>query len=177
MSEGGRRKLRLLALALLGVALGLGLNSLFGGDPLEGEPAPAFSLALAKGAGAEQEDRVRMADLRGKVVVLDFWASWCGPCRHSVPLLNRTQTNFGEKVLVYGINSEPLGVGALNFLALTWGFRYAILRDPELTAQLAYGVQVFPTVVVIDRGGVVRKVYHGEPTQAALFDEISKLIQ
>jgi cytochrome c biogenesis protein CcmG, thiol:disulfide interchange protein DsbE len=174
----GRRRvwLGLVAALLLGAALAALLGPLVGGDPLEGRPAPEFSLALARGVGAEQGDRVRLADLRGKVVVLDFWASWCGPCKHSVPLLNRVSARFAKQVVVYGINSESIAPSWLTLVAGSWGFRYAILSDPELQTQVAYGVEALPTVVVIDREGIVRKIYHGEPTEAALTNKITSLI-
>jgi thiol-disulfide isomerase/thioredoxin len=167
----------LVAALLLGALLAALAGSLVGGDPLEGRPAPAFNLALARGAGAGQGDRVRIADLRGKVVVLDFWASWCGPCKHSVPLLNRVSTRFAKQVVVYGINSEAISPSWLALVADSWGFRYPILRDAELETQVAYGVQALPTVVVIDQLGFVRKVYHGEPTEAALTNKITSIIE
>ena len=177
MSETRRRWLVLVAALLLGAVLASLFGSLAGGDPLEGRPAPEFSLELARGEGAEQGDRVRLADLRGKVVVLDFWASWCAPCKHSVPLLNRVSARFAKQVVVYGINSEAIAPAWLGMVANSWGFRYPILRDPELQTQVVYGVQALPTVVVIDREGFVRKVYHGEPTEAALTNKIESIIQ
>jgi thiol-disulfide isomerase/thioredoxin len=176
-SDPRRRWVGLAAALLLGALLAARLGPLLSGDRLEGRPAPAFSLSLARGTGAEQGDRVRLGDLRGKVVVLDFWASWCGPCKHSVPLLNRISARFAKQVVVYGINSESISPAWLTLVAGSWGFRYAILSDPELQTQVAYGVEALPTVVVIDREGIVRKVYHGEPTEAALTKKITSIIE
>lgn len=161
-------------LALGALVLGL-LGSRLRGHPLEGQSAPDFTLPVVDAAGAGE--RVRLSDQRGKVVVLDFWASWCGPCRHSVPLLNGAAKRFGDKLAVYGVNSEQIGLGSLAFVAAHWGIEYPVLIDPALQAQMAYAVQAFPTVVVIDRQGTVRKVYRGEPTQAALHGEITKYLQ
>lgn len=166
------RGVALVALAALALS---SFGSLLRGHPLEGESAPDFSLALVDAAGGGE--RVRLSDQRGKVVVLDFWASWCGPCRHSVPLLNGTAKRFGDKVAIYGVNSEQTGLGSLAFVALHWGMEYPVLTDPTVAAQMAYSVQAFPTVVVIDREGIVRKVYRGEPTEAALHREILRYIQ
>jgi thiol-disulfide isomerase/thioredoxin len=173
MNRSALRLVGLLALAAIGL---VALSNLRRGHPLEGELAPDFSLPVldANGSGAE---RVRLSDQHGKVVVLDFWASWCGPCRHSVPLLNGARARFGDKLAVYGINSEEAGPGQLAFVALHWGIEYPVLRDTDLSIQLAYEVQAFPTVVVIDRGGRVRKVYRGEPTESALHREISQHLQ
>ena len=170
-----RGVLRTLALVALGVLVFATLGSRLRGHPLEGQIAPDFSLPVVDAAGAG--DRVRLSDQRGKVVVLDFWASWCGPCRHSVPLLNGAAKRFGDKLAVYGVNSEQIGLGSLAFTALHWGMEYPVLSDPALDAQMAYAVQAFPTVVVIDRQGIVRKVYRGEPTETALHAEISNYLR
>lgn len=167
---------RVVALLALGALLLVGLGSLARGHPLEGKDAPDFSLALVD-ASQRVEERVRLSDQRGKVIVLDFWASWCGPCRHSVPLLNATRTRFGEKIAIYGINSEEAGPGQLAFVAMHWGIQYPVLRDPDVSTQLAYQVQAFPTMVIIDREGKVRKVYRGEPNEAALHREISSYLE
>jgi cytochrome c biogenesis protein CcmG, thiol:disulfide interchange protein DsbE len=145
----------------------------FRSDPLEGKPAPNFTLPVA---GAQGE-RIRLSDQRGKVLVLDFWASWCTPCRHSVPLLNRIAKRYAQDVQVLGINSESLGDGMLSSVRLNWGIQYPVLHDSAVEAQLAYNVQAFPTVMVINREGVVQKVYKGEPTEAALEAQIKRALQ
>jgi thiol-disulfide isomerase/thioredoxin len=174
-----RAALRTVSLVALGVAALVGLSSFARGHPLEGKDAPDFSLPLVDASARAQdpEERVRLSDQRGKVVVLDFWASWCGPCRHSVPLLNRARARFGDRVALYGVNSEEAGPGQLAFVALHWGIQYPVLRDPDLSAQLSYQVQAFPTVVVIDREGKVRKVYRGEPTEAGLHRQIESYLK
>ncbi|HEX6240706.1 MAG TPA: TlpA disulfide reductase family protein [Polyangiales bacterium] len=171
-----RAALRTLALVALGVAVLVGLGSLARGHPLEGQAAPDFSLPLVD-ANARGDERVRLSDQRGKVVVLDFWASWCAPCRHSVPLLNGIRARFGERVALYGINSEEAGPGQLAFVALHWGMKYPVLSDPDLRVQLAYQVQAFPTMVVVDPEGKVRKVFRGEPTEAALARQITSHLE
>lgn len=162
----------LAALVLVVFALSLVLP-LLRGHRLEGGLAPDFSLPL----GDEDNERVRLADQRGKVVLLDFWASWCGACKHSVPLLNRIAQRYPGQVAVYGINSDAMGPGQLSIVAQIWGIAYPVLRDPALQAQMAYGVQAFPTVVLIARDGKVAKVYQGEPTEAAIDGRIKNLLR
>lgn len=163
------RALGALVLVVSGVAIA---RRAMRGDPLEGERAPAFTLPIA----GKEGERIRLEDQRGKVVVLDFWASWCVPCKHSVPLLNRIAKHYEKDVRVFGINSESLGPGLTAFIGSNWGIEYPILHDAAVEAQLAYGVMAFPTIMVIDRDGVVRKVYKGEPTEAGLQGQITRLI-
>jgi thiol-disulfide isomerase/thioredoxin len=168
-----RRVLTVLSgLALVGVGASVIVPRL-GRHPLEGEPAPDFTLPML---GHGDHERVRLSDQRGRVVVLDFWASWCEPCRHGVPLFNRAAEKFGDKVLVFGVNSEQHDDNVIRVFATEWGFKYSTLRDQALEAQVAYQVQVFPTAIIIDPEGIVRRVYPGEPTEAALFTQISKYI-
>lgn len=141
--------------------------------PLIGQPAPDFALALVAGQGSERGDRVRLSDLKGRPVLLDFWASWCGPCRLSVPLLNRVAREFaGSGLHVYGINSEGLSPVRVEGVASRWGFTYPVLHDPTAQAELAYGISAVPTLVLIDRAGVVRQLYAGAPSAERLLKEI-----
>lgn len=144
--------------------------------PLVGQPAPDFTLPIARGDGAEKGDRVRLSDLRGQFVVLDFWASWCPPCRESVPILNQAARELeGSGVRVLGINAEGLGAARTAAVAARWGFAYPVLYDEAAAAQLAYGITALPSVFLIDREGVVRRSYAGSPTVAELVRAIRAL--
>jgi thiol-disulfide isomerase/thioredoxin len=170
-----RRQILVGATGLAAVAVGAAvLPRLLRNHPLEGELAPDFTLPML---GHDGSERVKLSDQRGKVVVLDFWASWCDPCRHGVPLFNSAAAKFGDKLIMLGINSEQHDDRVIGLIMERWGFKYGTLRDQALEAQLAYQVQVFPTVVLIDPDGIVRRVYPGEPTEAALFNQIERNIQ
>jgi cytochrome c biogenesis protein CcmG, thiol:disulfide interchange protein DsbE len=144
--------------------------------PLVGEPAPEFALPLVFGEGAEQGDRLRVADLRGTFVVLDFWASWCGPCRQSVPILNRVARELASQgVRVYGINAEPHGPNRAALVAHHWGVAYPVLYDGTASTQLAYSVKALPTLYLIDRKGIVRRSYAGSPSAEQLIAKIREL--
>jgi cytochrome c biogenesis protein CcmG/thiol:disulfide interchange protein DsbE len=146
---------------------------------LIGEPAPAFTLPVAHQPGAAPEGaRIRLEDLRGQVVVLDFWASWCGPCRASIPHMNEIAERYRERgVSVVGVNSEPMPPERLALVARAWRFAYPVVSDATMEAELAYRVDAYPTLVLVDRGGVVREVYYGAPGKAELAARIKSLLQ
>ncbi len=172
-----RAWLSAVAVVLLGGwAFGL-FGSFFGGSPLEGELAPDFTLPIVMGEHPDGE-RLRLSDLQGSVVVLDFWASWCGPCRRSVPMLTRVQKKYPiEKVRFIGINSESLDPRLFPLLERNWGFGYTTVHDVASEAQVAYGVNAFPTIMVVDPTGRVRTVYAGTPSEALLVSKIDSLLE
>ena len=121
-----------------------------------GERAPAFEgAALADGAPIPREA------LRGKVVYLDFWASWCGPCRLSLPWMDRLGREFGERGLaVLAVNVDERRDDALAFLR-RFPASVTVAADPRGAIATLYDVQDMPTSYVIDRRGVVRAVHRG----------------
>jgi peroxiredoxin len=120
---------------------------------LIGKKAADFSLKSLDGAPVE------LAALRGKVVVLDFWATWCPPCRHELPVVDKLREEFGEDVRFLGINGEDNGT-VKGFLRKN-GYGLTMLMDPKRVVNRAYGVYAIPTIVVIDRDGVVRQHFIG----------------
>jgi cytochrome c biogenesis protein CcmG, thiol:disulfide interchange protein DsbE len=169
------RTSRLASVVVAGGLAGLLLLRFSGHDgSLVGEPAPDFSLPVASVSG--EAERVRLSDQRGKPVVIDFWASWCTPCRHSIPILNRVASELGpEGVHVFGVNAEGFASERVAAIAQSWGFEYPVLHDQMAATQLAYEVTALPTVLLVDGEGVIRQRYAGAPSVEELIREVRKL--
>jgi thiol-disulfide isomerase/thioredoxin len=112
--------------------------------------------------------------LRGKVVLLDFWATWCGPCRILAPKLSALQARYGAQGLqVVGVTTES-SEGAALFAQRT-SMRYPIAVDPRAETTRAYAVSALPTLFVIDKRGVVRDVAVGyDPSRDAQIEALLK---
>ena len=121
-----------------------------------GQEAPAVRLpALSSG-----ED-VSLDSLRGKVVYLDFWASWCGPCRVSFPILEALASELGPSGFeVLAINVDEVEADAQEFLSEV-PVSYLVVRDAKGVSPQAYGILGMPTGYLIDREGVVREIHQG----------------
>jgi len=114
------------------------------------QPAPAFSLASRAGA------QVSLADLRGQVVMINFWASWCGPCRQEFPALDQIYAKYKPMgFTLVAINVESEKADAERFLGAT-PVSFPILFDPDNKVSGSYGVNAMPTTVLVDRQGRVR---------------------
>ena len=157
------------------IAALLALSALFGlvvmprlapeGGDFVRKPAPDFSLPLV--ANGAKGDRVRLSELKGNVVVLDFWATWCGPCRVQAPILDRIARRYPKKVTVLGVNVGE-SVAVARSYALAKGLSYPILSDPRGEAQCLYRADPLPTVVVIDPKGNVVQLSKGLVQQSRL---------
>ncbi len=117
-----------------------------------------------------------MADLRGRVVVLDFWATWCGPCRLVAPRLSSLQARFGAQGLsVVGITGDEAEVAAA--FALRTDMKYPTVVDAQGDTSRAYGISSLPTLFVIDKRGVVRDVAIGfDPGRDAAVEQLVKTL-
>lgn len=140
-------------------------------------PAPALDLPLATGPGAADGDRVSLEGLRGRVVLLDFWASWCGPCRQSIPALNRVHDRYGDRIEMLGVNIEGgLPRSRVQSAHARFGAEFPSVQDVRGEAQSMYRVQSIPTLVLIDRAGTVRWVETGVPNADALMERVGDLV-
>ncbi|HEX6274579.1 MAG TPA: TlpA disulfide reductase family protein [Polyangiaceae bacterium] len=146
----------LTVLLVLGAAALVGLLALprFGKDALIGSEPRDFALPRLAAAGAP-ESAVRLSDFSGKAVILEFWASWCGPCREQGPIVDRlAQSLAGRGLAALGILSGDEPEAARRFLA-SHPLGYPSVVDEQRDAARAFGVQALPTLVVLDRAGRV----------------------
>lgn len=160
--EPGRAKGMVVASVLLVVVLGVAWvmmsamgSSGLGQDPF-GRRAPDFRLPKLNGEGT-----IAVSDLRGSPVVLNFWASWCGPCKQEAPLLAATEKQWRSRGVVFlGVDSEDNRDGAKVFEG-EYGIGYESAFDPSGTLKVQYGVLAYPETFFIDRKGVIRAKFVG----------------
>ena len=129
----------------------------------EREPAPAVRLPRLEGGGQGS-----LASFRGRVVVLNFWASWCEPCRKESPLLERWHRRIAKRGgTVLGVDVLDVSSDARGFVR-EYGLSYPMLRDREGDSQREFGVVGYPESVVIDRKGRIAAVKRGPVDDAWL---------
>ena len=118
-------------------------------------PAPAFTL----GSRAGQE--VSLAQYKGQVVMINFWASWCGPCRQEMPLLESIYKKYNKMgFTMLGVNVEPDSNAANEWLKAT-PVSFPILYDRDSKVSKLYDVAGMPSTVIIDRSGKLRVLHRG----------------
>lgn len=162
------------ALVLLPVALlahGLTANPRAIPSPLVGRTAPDFALPRLD-AG-----EVRLADLRGRVVVVNFWASWCVPCREEAAALERAWQGYRDAgVVMIGINIQDGEAAARLFVAQTRP-TYANVVDAGGATSIAYGIYGVPETFIIDRDGRISARQVGAVTDMMLAQRLEALVR
>lgn len=135
-----------------------------------GEPAPTWrELTAVQGSVP-----VDVAALRGRVVLLEFWASWCMVCRMTIPVLNTWHDRYGARGLtVLGVTTDPADFATSTSVEL--GISYAVHSDPQMSTSNAYRAMAIPTLFLIDREGTVQDVVVGY--QSDRFAEIESKVQ
>jgi peroxiredoxin len=122
---------------------------------LAGSPAPQFSLASREGKD------VSLTQYQGQVVMINFWASWCGPCRQEMPLLESIYKKYNKLgFTLLGVNVEPDSKAAIDWLKET-PVSFPILFDKDSKVSKLYDVAGMPSTVIIDRSGKVRVLHRG----------------
>ena len=153
----------LVAYAFLGQPVG---NSL-----IVGEPAPDFSLSLFDG------QQVSLTNVRGQVVVVNFWASWCPPCRQEAPDLERVWQEYKDRnVLFVGITHKDVEAKSQSFME-EFGITYANGADSRRTIAKSYGVTGVPETYVVGPDGTLAFIRIGPVPEAELAAALEELVQ
>ncbi len=184
--QGGRRALVMAGvlvplvalLALLAWAMvqsggrpaGIAVNNMFGEVELREGPARDFSLTLFDGG------ELRLSDMRGTVVMVDFWSSWCAPCRQEAPALEAAYERFRDQGVEFvGVAIWDSEEAATDFIDAA-GQRYPSGLDSKGAIAIDYGVTGIPEKYFVDRDGMLAKKFVGPVTQMELERVLSELL-
>jgi len=135
------------------------------------DAAPDFTLKSLQGTN------LRLDEYRGQVVLINFWASWCGPCRQEMPLLDRLHKRYSDAgFAVLGVNVEGT-MGPAKETADRTGVTFPVLVDENQKVSELYDLESMPSSIVVDRDGVVRYVHRGyKPGDEAKYMEVVKAL-
>ena len=117
--------------------------------------------------------------LAGKIVIVDFWASWCSPCKASFPVLDELQKTYGDKIVVIGVNVDEKRAEMDGFLK-QHAAGFTIVRDANKQLVAMANINTMPTSFVIDGAGKVRSIhngFHGDATKKQYITEIDELLK
>ncbi len=138
--------------------------------PLAGYLAPDFTLPTSYG------ESLTLSDLRGQPVVLNFWATWCPPCRAEMPDLQAASRQFNGRVVFLGIDQGESAAEVSRFRD-EYGITYPLLVDADSRVNDEYGIRALPTTIFVDAEGVVSEVYSGILNQAILENRLQRLLE
>jgi len=141
---------------------------------LIGKPAPSFSMNSANGKG-----KVELIGLKGKVVLVDFWATWCGPCKESFPKLQELYTKYQAQGLeVVGLSEDDENQGIAEFGQAHGSVKFPIGWDSGKSIAGQYKPPTMPTSFIIDKNGIIRFAHVGyhDNDQAEIEKELTTLM-
>jgi len=157
----------------LGLVFGILAATSLASSGMEGQVAPDFVLRSTTG------QNLRLSEYRGSVVMINFWATWCGPCRQEMPLLNELYQRY-ERVgfSLLGVNIDDDSRKAMNMIS-DLGVNFPVLFDSTKEVSKLYQVDAMPVTIIVDRNGTVRYVHQGYKPgyEDKYLDEIRSLLR
>lgn len=136
----------------------------------EGDTAPEFSAPLADGG------TFTLSEQKGKVVLLNFWATWCGPCVGEMPAFERLKKDYGDEVSILAINSME-DEATVNQFIEEEGYTFPIAYDTQGTVGLKYPTDGIPYTLVINGEGIIQNIYLGAEDADAQYKEYKAAIE
>lgn len=141
------------------------------GIPRNGKEAPAFSLLDLNGQVH------RLSDYRGKVVVINFWGTFCPPCREEMPAIQKQYEKWREKgLVVLGLNLNESAVTIQGFVRQT-GVTFPILFDKDLLIAKKYNVTAYPTTFFVSPDGIIQNIFVGGMTENYIQQQIDQIFK
>lgn len=157
-----------LLVAAIGVVAAISIRSTIADTPSSATPAPSWTLTDLDG------NTVNSAQFEGKTVVVDFWATWCGPCRMEIPGYIALQKKYADKgLVVIGVSLDQQGPGVVKRFVSENGINYPIVMGDETIVDAFGGVDGIPTTFIIGPDGTIRHKKVGA-MHAAQFEELLK---
>ncbi len=138
--------------------------------PVAGHPAPNFELKTLKG------ETLKLSDFQGKPVVVNFWATWCGPCRAEFPDFQEASVENADDLVIIGVNSTASDqVEWVEDFVAEMGATFPIVLDEEGQVSETYQIRGLPTTIFVDRDGIVNEVFTGPVNKAYIESKLPEL--
>lgn len=139
-------------------------------QPVVDYPAPAFTLTTLTG------ETFDLSAAQGKPVVLNFWATWCGPCQRELPALQAAAERYGDRVLIIGVDQGEAPETVQRYVDQL-GLTFPIPLDVEFAVSEQYNVRGLPTTFFIDPQGVIRQMWLGEMNSITLAEGVAQILR
>ena len=137
--------------------------------PQPGDQVPSFTAETLL-----EEGDLSLADLRGKPIVINFWASWCGPCKQEAPLLREGHERYGDRIEFLGIDIRDARSDAIEFVE-EYDLDYQHVRDEDMAIYASYGLTGQPETFFVDEDGVLVEHVAGPIDEEGFFEMLDRL--
>lgn len=138
--------------------------------PVKGRLAPEISLLSLAG------EPMQLSDLRGKPVIINFWATWCAPCRAETPELQDLHRERGDEVIIFSVNATAQDQGDIAGFVEEFGVTFPVVLDSDGVAFKDYKVIGLPTTVFVGADGIINEVFTGPVNRAYMESKIPELL-